>query len=366
MTQTQLMRISVTGDSLSLQGYADTLVYLPASNAGEKATLVAIRLGGDPAVTQALAFSLSGGSEFKAGINGESLVLDGKKMRYKRKMSTADPYAEALLTAEDEEFQEKEKAQGREGIKTVVKRRVCYLYCPKGDHTRLFSELQKKTSVPMLPEFEGYVLAECRDRGFLTQLAVLSTTEDFEAWRLTITRDDENLVSIVDDGLKRGCLHIPGADPGKPNAFKTVSTISQYLDSFGSQIAEKIKSRFAPLYDPATEPPSAEVREIDANICSTYKLLLSDGDIKSVQGDTGHSKSQVLLDVYAHSQEKARMALTKKVERDFYQDSASQRAHAQDNPLMDLLAQVINDDPQMQKLLLETLLTQNAHRAREA
>lgn len=99
---------------------------------------------------------------------------------------------------------------------------------------------------------------------------------------------------------------------------------------------------------------------------STYKLLLSDGDIKSVQGDTGHSKSQVLLDVYAHSQEKARMALTKKVEQDFYQDFAPQRERTQENPLMDLLAQAISDEPQMQKLLLETLLAQNAHRAREA
>lgn len=178
MTQTQLIRISVAGDSLALHGYADTLVYLPASSASEKPTLIAIRLGGDPAVTQALTFSLSGGGEFTAELNGESLVLDGKKMRYKRKMSTAAPYAQALLTAEDEEIQGKEKAQGREGIKTYVATRVCYLYCPPGDHTHLFQKLQKKTSVPMLPEFEVYVLDECRCRGILTPLTVLSTTEE--------------------------------------------------------------------------------------------------------------------------------------------------------------------------------------------
>ena len=266
MTQTQLIRISAAGDSLALHGYADTLVYLPVSSASEKPTLIAVRLGGDPAVTQALTFALSGGCEFKAELNGDSLVLNGKKMRYKRKISTAAPYAQALLTAEDEEVQGKEKAQGREGIKTYVATRVCYLYCPPGDHTHLFRELQKKTSVPMLPEFEDYVLDECRCRGILTPLTVLSTTEKFEAWRLMLARDDKNLVDVVNDGLKSGALHIPGAASGQADVFENVSTISQYLNTFGAQIAEKIKSRFEPLYDPTMEPPSTEVQRIDANI----------------------------------------------------------------------------------------------------
>lgn len=279
MTQTQLIRISVAGDSLALHGYADTLVYLPASSASEKPTLIAIRLGGDPAVTQALTFSLSGGGEFTAELNGESLVLDGKKMRYKRKMSTAAPYAQALLTAEDEEIQGKEKAQGREGIKTYVATRVCYLYCLPGDHTHLFQELQKKTSVPMLPEFEVYVLDECRCRGILTPLTVLSTTEEFEAWRLVLTRDDKNLIGIVNDGLKSGTLYIPGVASSRADVFENVSTISQYLNTFGAQIAEKIKSRFAPLYDPTAQPPSTEVQRIDANIYRHTGYHLYDAQI---------------------------------------------------------------------------------------
>lgn len=51
---------------------------------------------------------------------------------------------------------------------------------------------------------------------------------------------------------------------------------------------------------------------------ATYKLLLSGGDYKTVQGDTGHKTVGVLLNTYAHIQESNRRNLTDKLERDFY------------------------------------------------
>ena len=37
---------------------------------------------------------------------------------------------------------------------------------------------------------------------------------------------------------------------------------------------------------------------------ATYQLLQSDGDFKSVQGNTGHATASVLMDTYAHTQDK--------------------------------------------------------------
>ena len=51
---------------------------------------------------------------------------------------------------------------------------------------------------------------------------------------------------------------------------------------------------------------------------ATYQLLQSDGDFKSVQGNTGHTTASVLMDTYAHTQDKPRLELTEKIEANFY------------------------------------------------
>ena len=51
---------------------------------------------------------------------------------------------------------------------------------------------------------------------------------------------------------------------------------------------------------------------------ATYQLLQSNGDFKSVQGNTGHATASVLMDTYAHTQDKPRLELTEKIEANFY------------------------------------------------
>ena len=51
---------------------------------------------------------------------------------------------------------------------------------------------------------------------------------------------------------------------------------------------------------------------------ATYQLLQPDGDFKSVQGNTDHATAAVLMDTYAHTQDKPRLELTEKIEANFY------------------------------------------------
>ena len=61
---------------------------------------------------------------------------------------------------------------------------------------------------------------------------------------------------------------------------------------------------------------------------ATYQLLQSGGDFKSVQGNTGHATATVLMDTYAHTQDKPRLELAEKIEADFYtQDVAGAANH---------------------------------------
>ena len=59
---------------------------------------------------------------------------------------------------------------------------------------------------------------------------------------------------------------------------------------------------------------------------ATYQLLQSDGDFKSVQGNTGHATASVLMDTYAHTQDKPRLELTEKIEANFYSQNLTPAA----------------------------------------
>ena len=56
---------------------------------------------------------------------------------------------------------------------------------------------------------------------------------------------------------------------------------------------------------------------------SDFKLLLSEGDIKSVQGDTGHTNAKVLMDRYAVIRDTRRQNLASKVDQSFYHEKLS-------------------------------------------
>ena len=50
------------------------------------------------------------------------------------------------------------------------------------------------------------------------------------------------------------------------------------------------------------------------------------GDFKSVQGNTGHATAAVLMDTYAHTQDKPRLELTERIEANFYSQNLTPAA----------------------------------------
>lgn len=53
------------------------------------------------------------------------------------------------------------------------------------------------------------------------------------------------------------------------------------------------------------------------------KLKLSNGDIKSVQGDSGHSRAEMVLEQYSHVQDTDRLTLAQVFEDEFYNDTTA-------------------------------------------
>ena len=54
---------------------------------------------------------------------------------------------------------------------------------------------------------------------------------------------------------------------------------------------------------------------------ATYQLMISGGDVKAVQGTTGHATADMLVNTYAHIQQSSRVELGKKFEEGFYAKS---------------------------------------------
>jgi superfamily II DNA or RNA helicase len=129
---------------------------------------------------------------------------------------------------------------------------------------------------------------------------------------------EKNIIAVINDGLRCGAIHIPGTvgfanehcvqdkqdtqsnehgvkdkqdtqsedgvvDAHVVNNFPAVRSVTQYLNAFGVQIAERIKGQFNPLFDPATEALSPEVLAVNEYIKENAGYSLYDAQLAMVE-----------------------------------------------------------------------------------
>ena len=89
--------------------------------------------------------------------------------------------------------------------------------------------------------------------------------------------------------------------------------------------------------------------------CSaSLKLQIDGGNIKAVQGDTGHAQARMVTDLYAHTHNEDRRRLAQKVDEDFFQKRPSETKKAAAHEA-DLAYQLLQDNPNIAKLIIATL-----------
>ena len=94
----------------------------------------------------------------------------------------------------------------------------------------------------------------------------------------------------------------------------------------------------------------------------TYKLKLNGGDIKAVQGDTGHSQINMVTDVYSHIIDEDRCKNAQKLQDAFYSkpDDTPSTQPVIDSKSKQLL-ELINQSPDLAELLIKTLSAKQAN-----
>ena len=261
------VRYQDEAQKISLTGYADTLIV-----DSKQDKLVGIRVGGYPEVVSGLSAAICGGGTVTVCTEDSTMICCTERGRYCKTVCREGTYAVATIlwdqntarktgTGKEEHENAKENDENRQKSSSQLQEH--YLLCAAGDKDALYREIDRASTIPMLPQFAEYLIDELQRRGILTQCMVHSAAEPFEAWRLTCTAGDSNIADVITDGLKSGAIHIPGTQPGQPDAFQDITGVSGYLNRFGSVIAARIRGQFRPLYDPAEEPLSVEVLELN-------------------------------------------------------------------------------------------------------
>lgn len=277
MNASKLMKVTYFDpkSDIRLLCYADTMVW----DTKPAPTLIALRFGGYPERVQGLADAIYGGATIEIEDDNATYSLMTLPKQYRREVSRDGVYAEATLIAEDD-GQSASRPSGKkedtaqedaptdeefEQVEQDLPPRNTYIFCTPGEGRELFDAVDQKTSVPMIPEYQNYVLAELRKRNILRPLQVKSLSRKLEAWLLRCEEKDKNIVAVMEDGLKSGEISIPGAAQGL-NPLDEISSVTEYLNTFGVTVAERIKKLFVPLFDPSTESLSPEVLAINQYI----------------------------------------------------------------------------------------------------
>ena len=89
---------------------------------------------------------------------------------------------------------------------------------------------------------------------------------------------------------------------------------------------------------------------------TSLKLKISGGDIKSVQGDTGHAQSQMVTDVYSHIVDADRRHLARKMNEEFFKPPQEKREAADQPPMdesMKKLMELLQNSPDIAGPLLQ-------------
>ena len=267
--------------SVRLTAYADTVM---VDRDGKDSVITAIRFGGYPEMVRAMADAIYGGATIETAQNGKKRSLKSIPKKYRRQLAHDGVYATATLMANDDKITAEPADDGGDdggdqGQQQEHQPRKCYIFCPAGDRDRLFEEVDRKTAAPLIPEFRDYVLDGLTARGDLRQLEVVSLREKLDAYVLKLKPEDANVVELLEDGLKRGAIAIPGAAPGLPDGFDGVENVTGYLNTFGPTVAQRIRSQFQPLFDPAAEPLSEEVLAVNDTIMAQAGYSLYDAQL---------------------------------------------------------------------------------------
>lgn len=121
---------------------------------------------------------------------------------------------------------------------------------------------------------------------------------------------------------------------------------------------EVVERQFTALKREAELPQGATFHSL-RHASATHKLYISHGNIKDVQGDTGHASADILTNVYGHIMDERRKENAKLFDKTFYQipDLRKEKEPETADHKMDVmeLLKMVKESPELKEALKEIL-----------
>lgn len=281
MTPPSLIRVTCMDKEnvIGITNYTDMVAY------DQENTVVAMRFGGYPETVQAMSDAMIGGCNLELIGSKRTISVHSKQTKnYERRISHDGIYAECIYHLKDDTLQSLSIGDDNEesdANDAVDMKRNLYFFCENDDE--LFAELDRKLAVPLIPEFRDYFIEELCKRNLLEQMQVYCLGRTFQGYHMYVSSDEQEIVQILEDGLRSGRISITGGDPKQNAIFKDIASFTQYLRAFGSKIVERIKECFPPLYNPAEEPVSQELTDVNQYIIDHAHYSLFDAQLGAAE-----------------------------------------------------------------------------------
>lgn len=129
-----------------------------------------------------------------------------------------------------------------------------YIYCNNEEELRdkLYAKVSKYSSVPVLEEWNDFLLSRLRENNKIRQLYVYHKYNEapFQAYRAFFNKND--IKNIVKQGLEAEEIKIMGSNSPSP-VLDTITGLNDYLSNFGEILAEKIQTSFKPKFMPGQD-----------------------------------------------------------------------------------------------------------------
>ena len=174
--------------------------------------------------------------------------------------------------------------------------------------------------------------------------------------------DDGCIIKVFPDKLERSTTSLILKSTKTASSCRTIFMTSALKEELKKVEPVLIRKKFLKWQDAHPEFPRIVFHGL-RHSSATYQLMISGGDVKAVQGTTGHATADMLVNTYAHIQQSSRVELGKKFESGFYAkpDTPSPQAvPAAGEPTISmtaLLELLKNADPEVKAQLRLALLT---------
>ena len=93
---------------------------------------------------------------------------------------------------------------------------------------------------------------------------------------------------------------------------------------------------------------------------TSLKLKLSSGNIKAVQGDTGHAEARMVTDTYAHGFDEDRKLIAHEMDSGFFSKVGGQEKEETDNDAIEKLKILLQQHPELLPDILDAAVRTTA------